>query len=69
VNPEAGARTFMLVPAGVLALSLGACQPTEPPPDLLSSQRGAARQAQQLERQMQQQLDGRMQAAEDKSDK
>ncbi len=58
-----------VVPAGVLVLSLGACQPTEPPSDFVGSQRSVMRQAQQLERQMQQQLDGRMQTAEDKSGK
>ncbi|MGB7479191.1 MAG: hypothetical protein WA924_02585 [Burkholderiaceae bacterium] len=52
--------------AGLLVAALaplGACH-SEPPPDLAGRQRAALEQSGQLGRQMQQQLDTRMQAAE-----
>lgn len=46
------------------ALLLDACQPAGPGPEILGRQRDAMQQANQLEQQMQQQLDTRMQEAD-----
>lgn len=51
-----------LLVAGVLLLD--ACQPAGPGPEMLGRQRDAMKQANQLEQQVQQQLDTRMQGAD-----
>jgi hypothetical protein len=56
-----GKRAIML---GLLGLSLSACKPSDPPPDLLKTQRQALDKAKALGGQMQQQADDRIKAGE-----
>lgn len=50
---------------GLLALLVSGCQPSsDPPPDIIKSQRGALNKAKALEGQMQQQAQDRMKADE-----
>ncbi|MDF3036038.1 MAG: hypothetical protein K0S28_1312 [Paucimonas sp.] len=53
-----------LVAACVSAMAAG-CQPSEPPPDIIKTQREALNKAKALEGQMQQQAQERMQAEEE----
>lgn len=51
---------------GMLVLVVSGCQPSsDPPPDIIKTQRGALNKAKALEGQMQQQAQDRMKAADE----
>jgi hypothetical protein len=54
-----------IMAAGLIGLAAAGCQPAEPPPDILKSQRATLAKARAVEGQLQQQAEKQMKAADE----